>query len=336
VLKIKSYYHFIKAVNYYLVSNGFQNALFIRDNCEGYEAYKENLLKENFVDLVQKAGAPRMDDIIEFAKSYNNEMNAVIVFSEKEISSNTSLALFNLAMITGKLGKTGSGLIALKEKNNSQGLFDMGVCMAYGVGSIPIGDKGLVGRMKKAWKVKELPEKVHKDIFEFLEEGCLKNIFIFGEDPLGCSEHKVQEAGWLSVADFVVVQDCFMTDTALHADLVLPASFPIESGGSFTNTQKMIQTFRAQFKPAVAMTGVQQLAALSKVLGVACKSDVDEVMAEAVTLLAPAEVKYAFHDALEDNEHRHYYHGCDYLVKRFDEEFNESFENAKTGAYERV
>ena len=109
--------------------------MFIGDNCEGFEAYKEELLKENFVELIDKAGVPFMDNVIEFAKEYNNQMNAVLVFSEKELSSNACQELFNLALVTGKLGKTSSGLISLKEKNNAQGIFDMGITPEYGVGT---------------------------------------------------------------------------------------------------------------------------------------------------------------------------------------------------------
>jgi formate dehydrogenase major subunit len=338
VLRIKSYYHFIKAVNYYLVANNFHNALFIKDNCEGFEEYKEELMKENFVDLVDKAGAPKMDDIIEFAKQYNEEINAVVVFSEKEISSNTSQALFNLAMITGKLGKTGSGLIALKEKNNSQGLFDMGVCMALGIGGMPVTDKVLMSKMKKVWKVKELSTTVHTDIYDYLEDGCLKNLFIFGEDPLGCSYHKVQVAGWLGVADFVVVQDYFMTETAEHADIVLPASFPLESGGSFTNSQKVIQQFEQHFKPAVEKTSLEQLAELLRAKGIEQRSpEPTEVLAEAHSLLIiDKDKKLLFSYTHEDDENRLYKHGCDNIVLRFDEDFVRAFENAKTLVYEGI
>ena len=141
VMKVKSYYHFIKAVNYYLVANGFENGLFIKDNCEGYEKYKKQLLKENFGELVEKSGVKFMDQVIEFAKEFNNEMNAIIIYSEKEVCAQAAFEMKNLAMVTGKLGKTSNGLISLKEKNNSQGLFDMGICPKVGVGSQPIQNK---------------------------------------------------------------------------------------------------------------------------------------------------------------------------------------------------
>jgi formate dehydrogenase major subunit len=339
VMVIKSYYHFIKAVNYYLVANNFHNGLFIRDNCEGFEEYKAELLKENFVDLVQKAGTQIMDDVIEFAKRYNNEQKAIIVFSEKELSSNACTELFNLALITGKLGKTASGLISLKEKNNAQGLIDMGVCMAYGVGGVPVNDKTLQEKMARTWKMSsDLPGLSPSDIYEGLEDGKLKNIFIFGEDPLGCTGHKVQTAGWLTIADFVVVQDYFMTETAKHAHLILPASFPVESGGSFTNTQKVIQEFGAEFTPALEKTGITQLAELLGALGVKQKAGVQEVLAEALSLLPERndEVKHRFFNTSHDNPNRMYEHGCDHIVMRFDEEFRQAFENVKIDLYERV
>jgi len=178
VLQIKSYYHFVKAVNYYLVANNFHNAMFINDNCEAYEEYKTEVLKENFSELIKLSGVPFMDVIIEFAKSYNNEMNAVIVFSEKELSANASYELFNLNMISGKLGKKSSGLISLKEKNNSQGLFDMGVCPKLGVGSQPIDDPDFVEVMKKKWEIDELPTIVKESQFINLEKGELKKPFL--------------------------------------------------------------------------------------------------------------------------------------------------------------
>ncbi len=327
-LQVKSYYHFIKAVNYYLVANNFHNGLFIGDHCEGFAAYKEDLLKENFVDLVEKSGVAFMDSVIEFAKAYNNEMNAVIIFSEKEICSNACSELLSLALITGKHGKTANGLMSIKEKNNAQGIFDMGICPTLGVGAVDIKDKGLQEKMKKAWKVKTLPKEVNVSQFDRLEKGKMKNLFIFGEDPLGCTDDKVKVAGWLTVAEFVVVMDYFMTDTAKQSDLVLPASFPIESGGTFTNTQQVIQQFEAGFDVATNMTTLEQLAALMKRFDIKQKSDPETVMAEIIKLLPSGneDHKYIFATTKENNHCRMFDHGCDYIVKQFDEEFNNAFD----------
>jgi formate dehydrogenase major subunit len=323
VLTIKSYYYFIKAVNYYLVANNFHNGLFIKDNCSGFEEYKTELLKENFVDLVEKSGVPFMDQVIEFAKNYNNEMNAIIVFSEKEVSGNTCEELFNLCMITGKIGKTSNGLIALKEKNNSQGLIDMGIHPAYGVGLQQIDDKGLMDKMKSNWKVDSLPEIIETDIFALLEKGKMKNIFIFGEDPIGCAEEDVPAASWLSNSDFVVVQDCFMSETAKAANLILPASLPIESGGSFTNTQKVIQEFEPMFKPKVEDTALMQLANVLEILGSEGKKEVVDVRMEAFSLFSGENetLSYTFVYTKADDSNRMFKYGCDFINAYFEKDF---------------
>lgn len=325
---IKSYYYFIKAVNYYLIANHFENALFIKDNCSDFEEYKKKVLKENFVELVKLSGVKYMDNIIEFAKEFNNQMNAIIVFSEKEISSNASFELFNLAMITGKLGKTSSGLISLKEKNNSQGLFDMGICPTLGVGSQVILDKPLQRKMKKLWHTRNLPKTVNVSQYESLEKGILKNIFIFGEDPMGCALNKVQVAGWLSIVDYVVVQDYFLTETAQMADLVLPASFPIETGGNYTNTQRVIQKFEKHFDKKVKKSSYKQMIDILKKLGSREESkSIEGVMSEAMSLLPINNIgkKFKFNYTSNNNNNRIFNHGCDYINKRFDEEFEQAF-----------
>ena len=327
VLNITSYYHFIKAVNYYLVANNFHNSMYINDNCDAYEEYKTEVLKENFGELVRLSGVPYMDIIVEFAKSYNDEMNAVIVFSEKEISANASYELFNLSMITGKLGKTANGLISLKEKNNSQGLFDMGIQPNLGVGTQPISDPKLVKSMKKKWKVKELPTTVVENQFVNLEEGKLKNLFIFGEDPLGTAQNAVKVAGWLSVSDFVMVQDSFMTKTAKKADLILPASFPVESGGSFTNTQKVYQEIGAEFTSKVDKLSHEQLTDLIKKLGVKQKTKLEDIKTEAMSLLSTVDQdKLKFVYTSEDNTERIFNYGCDSINKYFEDAFKSAFE----------
>jgi len=336
VLVIKSYYDFIKAINFYLVHNNLHNNLFIRDNCKGFDDYKDELLKESFTDLVQRSGVSA-EEIVEFATRYNEEQRAVIVFSEKELSSNACTELQNLSLITGKLGKTGSGLIALKEKNNSQGLHDMGICRNYGAGGVSLHDAESRSRIQKAWKMADFPAINPVPIVERLESGTLKNLFIFGEDPAGCTFDKAKIHGWLKQAGFIVVQDYFMTETTALADLILPASFPVESGGSFTNTQKVIQEFEAHFTP-VSRTTLEQLSDLLKAEGIDQSADYHDVLNEIVSLL-PEPGKESFHlftVTNQDNQARLFEHGCDYLVKRFDSEFTEAFENVKTEVYERV
>ena len=333
VLFVKSYYHFIKAVNHYLLFNGLENGLFIKDNVKGFDEYKKALLFEDFNTLLKESGVFFEKRLIDFANDLNNEMNAVIVFSEKHISSNASKELFNLALITGKLGKTSSGLVSLKEKNNSQGLFDMGISPELGIGGISIKDPVLLNKMKKLWNINELPDTVNNNLFESLKKNSIKNVFIFGEDPVGCAVDKKNIEELLGNKEFMVVQDYFMTETTEKADLILPASLHFESGGSFSNTQKFIVNFDATAEPKIEKRSYEQYMDLLTKLGVKSKVDLTHnITLEIASLLVPVPVsdeekKYNLAYTDIDNSNRMFNYGCDNIMKRFEEEFENSFKN---------
>jgi len=322
-MKIKSYYHFLKAVNHYLLSMNLQNGLFIKDRCEGYEEYKAALLAENFYDLIKASGISE-ETLIRWAVDYNNEMNAVVFFSEKELSGRACQELFNLAMITGKLSKTANGLVALKEKNNAHGIYDMGVHPETGPGYGSMNDENYRHVLQQVWNISELPTE-HHCTFDAYKNKAFKNLFIFGEDPLGCAVNTEEVKQFLGKASFKVVQDYFLTATAEQADLVLPASLPAETGGSFTNTQKMIQHFDAGLHPAVAHTSWQQLAELLKKFGLNGIASPADALSEAFSILQEAKREEIFHfrHTESDNHNRLFKHGCDVVNRRFDNEFGE-------------
>lgn len=320
---ILSYYHFVRAVNHYLLSNGLQNSLFINDNCEGFDNYKKQLLAENYYELCKSACDCNGKCIEEFALKFNNEMNAILIFSEREISQQTAIELKNLTLITGKLGKTSSGIIALKEKNNSQGLFDMGVRPRTGVGIEDITNIDLISKLKDKWGVKSFPSPVKDCFTDRFYKGEFHNIMIFGEDPIGCSANNSEVVSVFSKAEFIMVQDAFMTETAKHAHLILPSSFWFETGGSFTNAQRMIQEFGPGLKSKVEKTSLKQLLDLLKAFGLNGLNDVNDVRTEALSLLPSKQEKVLHHfQNTDDKINRSLFnHGCDYLMMEFDREF---------------
>lgn len=332
-LFVKSYYHFIKAVNHFILANNFENGLFIKDNVEGFDEYKKALLTEDFNTLLIKSGVFYEKRLIDFATEFNNEMNAVIVFSEKHISSNASKELFNLALITGKLGKTSSGLISLKEKNNSQGLFDMGIFPELGVGGIPINNSELAEKMKKNWNVNEISGVVNNNLLDSLKSNEIKNVFIFGEDPVGCATDKKVAEELLSGKNFVVVQDYFITDTAKKADLIMPSSLPFESGGSYSNTQKFVVNFDAVTDSKTEKKNYEQLIDIMRLLGVKCKLDITHnITLEIASFLNykeknEADKSYKLNYTTNDDMSRMFEYGCDNLMKRFEDSFKEAFES---------
>lgn len=321
VLGIDNYFYFVQAVNHYLLSNNLQNMLFIGQRTNGFEAFKKATLALDFNKLVKLAGTSH-EAIGEFSKEFNNELNAIMVFQEKELSANACLALHSLAMITGKLGKTANGLIAVKEKNNSHGIFDMGVCHKIGVGAEDILDDDLQYRMKKKWHVDQLPFTINS-VYQLFTSGKLANAFIFGEDPVGCAIHPIELKQSMKRIQFLVVQDLFLTETAKMADLVLPASFPWEIGATFTSSQRKIQKVEKQLSNPIQHSSFEQLNALHKILGLNEINSTEEALNEALSLL-PKRGEYRemqFVVKEKDNFNRQFDHGCDILNKLIDDEF---------------
>lgn len=305
---VKSYYDFIKAVIHYILSNNLENKIYINDNAAGFDEYKKSVLALDYKSLVKKSGLTA-DQISGFVENYNNEPNAVIVFSEKHLSSNSVTELYNLAMLTGKLGKTSSGLISLKEKNNSQGIFDMGISPSLDVGGNKIAS-------------------ANEDLYSLLKSGKITNVFIFGEDPAGCAVDVKSITDMLAKTKFKVVQDYFLTDTAKLADIILPASLPQESGGNYTNTQKFITHFDCSVQPKVEKINIEQISGLLSLLGIESKYEsADDVTFEIASLLSGNNNEYnlKFMNTDSDNNFRLFKYGCDYLVKRFEEEFENAF-----------
>ncbi|MFW5725135.1 MAG: FAD-dependent oxidoreductase, partial [Bacteroidota bacterium] len=184
VLRIASAYHFVKAVNHYILSQGLENRVYLDAHCPQFEDYKINLLAEDY-DALVKASGLTPESIAEFAFEYNVEQHSVIVYAEKNLSSHTCTELRNLALITGKIGKTASGLIALKEKNNAQGIFDMGACASLAPGGRPLEDENISAILKQAWTMDHLPKTPQHSPMQLLEQGKVRNMFVFGEDPVG-------------------------------------------------------------------------------------------------------------------------------------------------------
>ena len=328
IRKLRSYYHFIKALNHYLLSENKQNDLFIKDKCSDFEQYKDQLLKEDFDTLVEKSGFSSKQDLMAFADAYNQQQHAVMIFSERNISPQAAAELFNLAMLTGKIGKTASGIISLKEKNNSQGIFDMGIGAYTGVGNQSLRDEDFISTLRSVWQVNEIPQVPNNRHIDKLDAGKIKKLYVFGEDPMGCSYDKERVDKWFVDAEFVMVQDYFMTETAKHADLVLPACLPAETSGTFTNTQRYIQQFDKQLEGKVEKENYRQLLDLLSHFDSNGLGTTTQVRKEAISLL-PQNKRFEYSFEYTDGEaddYRLFKHGCDAVVKYFDDRFEKAFD----------
>lgn len=313
---IDSYYSFIVAANHHIVSNTMYNQMYINDHCEGFDEYREKLLSLDYKDLVKSAGVSE-ETVRKFAGDIISNHNPVFVFSEKELSPDAARELRNLTMMTGTLGKRSAGILCLKEKNNSQGLIDAGISSARLPGNREIVNREVLVPFEKRWGVSGMSDKTVSMKVK-LEDGDFRNIFIFGEDPAGCAGDREAMVNRLSGASFMVVQDYAMTDTALLADIVLPAAFPFETGGSFTNTQKFLQRFGSECNSPVAVSPTDQVASIARLLGYEMGGTPDEILSEMFGFLKGKEGKHSFVTTTGIEKRPVCLHGADMLNRLFD------------------
>jgi predicted molibdopterin-dependent oxidoreductase YjgC len=198
-------------------------------------------------------------------------------------------AVANLAMLTGMVGKEGSGIGFLGEKNNSQGVLDMGTLPHLLPGYQEVSDEKVRGKFEEAWKV-PLPAKPGQSALKMLlnaESGKIKALYLIGENLVITYPDTSQTKKALEALDFLVVQDLFLTPTARYADVVLPAASFAEKGGTYTNFERRVQTLNCGLNrlPGVK-TDLEILVELSHTMG--CEMGVsqpEEVMREVSELV---------------------------------------------------
>jgi predicted molibdopterin-dependent oxidoreductase YjgC len=205
----------------------------------------------------------------------------------------------------------------------------MGISTKNGVGNIDLADEKYRKKLAKKWNVDSIPVQGNKCMKELLNESLLKKFYIFGEDPIGCATEKEMVQKWFSESEFMLVQDYFMTETAKQANLVLPATFPVETSGSFTNTQKNIQVFEKQFGGKVEVENFMQLVQIFNQFNELKVDSVDDIRKEIFDFLSDVEkeTNYEFVYTEKDNLNKLFKHGCDFVVKYFDERFENAFKN---------
>lgn len=156
------------------------------------------------------------------------------------------MSMSNMALMVGKLGRSGCGVNPLRGQNNVQGACDMGAQPGDFPGYQKVSNPDVVAKFEKAWGV-ELPKEhgTHAtDCFPKMITGEIKGLYIYGEDPVvtDADTHHILKA--LKSLDFFVIQELFMTETAELADVILPGMSYLEKEGTFSNTERRVQRVR--------------------------------------------------------------------------------------------
>ncbi len=262
------------AIGHEIISAGLANLDFIRGATSGYEDYLRCVEAYPPERAERITGIPAAA-IREVARTYARAGRAQVCWTlgitEHHNAVDNVLALINLALLTGHVGREGSGLNPLRGQNNVQGGGDMGAIPNRLPGFQDVEDDALRSRFEAAWDCVIPPRRgMHlSQMFDAMEAGTLSSLFVVGENPAQSESDQKRTLRLLKGLDHLVVQDIHPTMTAELADVVLPASASwSETEGTVTNSERRVQrSRRALAPPPGARDDIDILAELARRMG---------------------------------------------------------------------
>jgi formate dehydrogenase major subunit len=320
----------------YIIEADLHDEAFIDENVHNFEELKEKVEPFTPEEVERLAGVPP-EELKNAAETIATADSCVFAWAmgltQHSHGTQNLLAMSNLALVTGHLGKPNSGLSPFRGHNNVQGGGgDMGTLPNCLPGYQDLHDDEVLDKFEDAWGERPPNEVGLKvpEVFEEIHEGNVRGMYVMGENP-ALSEPDLDHAeDALGELDFLVVQDLFMTETAEYADVILPASSFAEKNGTFTNTERRVQMVNQTIDPVgEAMQDWQILQAVANRFGYGWDYDSASEIMDELSDLTPIYGGMS-HDRLEaegglqwpcwDDDHE----GTKFL---YEEEFN--FEDGK-------
>ena len=245
----------VNAIMHVIIEENLHNKKFIQERTEGLEQLAETV-KKYTPEMAEKiTGVPKAD-IIKAARLFAGVDKATVLYgmgiTQHTTGTDNVKTLANLLMLTGNIGREGTGLSPLRGQNNVQGACDMGALPNVLTGYQAITDPEKRKASEAAWGVSALPAKPGLTMGEMMStksDGGVKAMYIMGENPIITDPDMRHTRQSLTNLEFLVVQDIFPTETAVIADVILPAAAFAEKDGTFTNTERRVQRVRKAVEP---------------------------------------------------------------------------------------
>ena len=239
----------LNAMIYTILEEGLVDQEFVRMRTSNFEALKENAKGFSPELMAPICGIPA-ETIREVARVYATSKASMMLWgmgiSQHVHGTDNARCLIALTLMTGQIGRPGTGLHPLRGQNNVQGASDAGLIPMMYPDYQRVDDPAAITRFEKFWG-RELDHQAGLTVVEIIDaadEGRIRGMYVEGENPAMSdpNAHHAREA--LAKLDHLVVQDIFLTETAYLADVVLPASAWPEKTGTVTNTDRMVQLGR--------------------------------------------------------------------------------------------
>ena len=240
----------LNSMMHVIIEDGLTDEAFIRDRTVGFEQLERTLRAYSPEAMQYVVGIPAAE-IRAAARLYATSKNSMIFWgmgvSQHVHGTDNARCLISLALMTGQIGRRGTGLHPLRGQNNVQGASDVGLIPMFYPDYQPVTDPTVQAFFEKLWGTKLDPNRglTVVEIMDAATRGEVRGMYVMGENP-AMSDPDVQHAREaMASLDHLVVQDLFLTETAALADVVLPASAFPEKTGTFTNTDRRVQLGRA-------------------------------------------------------------------------------------------
>ncbi len=244
----------LNAMIHTIIEEDLVNEAFVKDRTSGYEALRENARNFPPEAMAPLCGIPAQT-IREVARLYARSKASMILWgmgiSQHVHGTDNARCLIALTLMTGQIGRPGTGLHPLRGQNNVQGASDSGLIPMMYPDYQRVDNPEANARFERHWGV-TLDRKPGLTVVEIMNaayEGAIRGMYIMGENP-AMSDPDVQHAREaMAKLEHLVVQDIFLTETAYLADVVLPATAWPEKEGTVTNTDRMVQLGRKAIEP---------------------------------------------------------------------------------------
>jgi len=244
----------LNAMLHVIITEKLYDEQFVQARVDGFDALAAGIGAFSPEAMEPACGIPAAT-IREVARIYAKSEASIIFWgmgiSQHVHGTDNSRCLIALAMITGQIGRPGTGLHPLRGQNNVQGASDAGLIPMVYPDYRSVEDPAVRGELEDFWGRQLDPKRglTVVEIVDAIHAGQIKAMYIMGENPAMSDpdQHHAREA--LAKLEYLVVQDLFLTETAWHADVILPASAKAEKWGTFTNTNRQVQLARPVVPP---------------------------------------------------------------------------------------
>ena len=290
---------FLNGLMHIIIKEGLYDKNFVETRCENFEAL-ESTVKNYTPDYVSKLTGISEDDLYAVARLYATTDRSMLFYTlgitEHICGTQNVMSCANLAMLTGHLGRPGTGVNPIRGQNNVQGACDMGALPNVYSGYQPVINTEIRKKFELAWGA-TLPDKVGlmiPQMFDAANNGQVKAMYILGENPVLTDPNSnhirsgLEKLDCLEKLDFLVVHELFLTETAEYADVILPAASFAETNGTFTSTERRVQRVRQAIEPVPGRANWQAIMDISASLGYEMNYNDPEEIWNEMAFLSPS------------------------------------------------